>query len=86
MRNVSFRASSRQQAPGLCVHTFCVGMWPVVIAELYLGKRVLVISYRNQISSTAGDSIFLFWISGVEALEAILGQSLHFPKKDVQRQ
>lgn len=68
------------------MYTFCVGMWPVVIAELYLGKRVLVISHRNQISSTAGDSIFLFLISGVEALEAILGQSLHFPKKDIQRQ
>lgn len=30
-------------APGLSIYTFCIGLWPVVIIVLNLGKRVLVI-------------------------------------------
>lgn len=29
--------------PGLCMHIFGLGLWAVVIAELYLCRRVLVI-------------------------------------------
>lgn len=69
---------------GLCMHIFCIALWPLVFIVLYLGKRGLVIKYRNQISSNTRD---IFFIGGrIEASDVILAQSFHFSKNDIQRQ